>query len=95
MAVWTDEEYELHSLWESAVMASPIMAPSNHKQMKRPWENPAVHPETRAMYVKFMEEYKPTYRRNKKMIELYRAGHLSVDETIDLMHSPKIGRGGV
>ena len=85
MAVWTKEEYELHSLWESAVMASPIMAPSNHKQMKRPWENPAVHPETRAMYVKFMEDHKPAYRKKQKMIELYRAGHLSVDETISLM----------
>ena len=85
MAVWTEEEYELHKLWESAVMASSIAAPPNHKQMKRPWANPAVHPETRAMYVKFMEDHKPVYRKKQKMIELYRAGHLSVDETISLM----------
>ena len=83
---WTKEEIDQHDLWYDATM-STLAVPANHKRMKAPWANPAVDPETRALYLQMMEEHKPTRRRRKKLFALYREGHLSVDETIDLMGS--------
>ncbi len=81
---WTEEEKEQHDLWFDATAFS-IGVPPNHKRMKAPWKNPSVHPKTRALYLELMEKHKPTRRRKGKIFELYRAGHLSLDETIDLM----------
>lgn len=80
---WTDEEKELHDLWFSAT--SSIGVPSNHRQMKAPWKNLNVHPQTRALYLELMEKHKPTFRRRKKLLDLFHEGHLSLDETINLM----------